>query len=138
MWARHGFMGALFLLAHSLAQAGTEDFQSFPVSGSTYTSGTFTGRDGSLWTYTNCRGDKVIAAPTPCLSKGGPPYAYVTSGTITGGCGDLSFQWKQAFSAGVNLDVLVNEVLRFTVTGGVQNVTNNPGSSASARPVTSP
>lgn len=108
-------------------QAGTEDFQHFPVTGSSYTSGSFTGRDGSTWSYLDCRGDKVIAAPSPCLKKGGPPYPYVSSGILTGGCGDLSFQWKQAFTTAVNLDVLVNDVLRFTVTGGVQNVTNSVG-----------
>lgn len=124
---RRGFISSLLVLTLATAQAGTEDFQNFPVSGSTYTSGSFTGRDGSVWAFTNCRGDRVIVAPSPCLSKGGPPYAVVSSGTITGGCGDLSFQWKQAFSSGVNLDVLINEVLRFSITGGVQNVTNSTG-----------
>ena len=126
VWSRR-FVAAAVMLFVVSARAGLEDFLNFPVTGSTYTSGSFTGRDGSIWAYINCRGDRVIAAPTPCLSRGGPPYAYVNSGTITGGCGDLSFQWKQAFSSAVNLDVLVNDILRYTVTGGVQNATNNTG-----------
>ena len=104
---------------------GFEDFAHFPETGSTYNNGSFPGRDGSTWTYLQCRGNKVIAAPTPGLNKG-TNLAYVASGTLTGGCGTLSFDYMQMFTSSVRVDVIVNGTIRPpVVTGGVQNITNH-------------
>lgn len=104
---------------------GLETFNNFPVTGSSYSNGTFRGQDGSTWTYAACRGDRLITAPrTPCLDKGATPAAHVVSGTLSNGCGTLSFDWMRPFSTACNFDVVVNDVIRHTITGGVINVTN--------------
>ena len=103
---------------------GLEDFANFPGTGS-YADGTFTGRDGSLWSYVQCQGGKVIHAPTPGLAKGSSPFACVTSGTITGGCGNISFDWMVMFSPTARIDIIVNDVVRHTITGGVKDVVNS-------------
>ena len=112
--------------ASAAAGAGLENFANFPVTGSTYTNGTFLGQDGSTWTFVSCRGDKIIGPPrTPGLDKGAIPAANVASGTIGSGCGSLSFDWMQFATGSVNLDVLVNDTVRHTITGGVIKVTNH-------------
>ncbi|RKY54405.1 MAG: hypothetical protein DRP93_05140 [Candidatus Neomarinimicrobiota bacterium] len=93
-----------------------ETFANFPETGSSYINGTFTGQDGSTWSYDQCRGDVQISDETPCLGKGRTPEASITSGAISGGIGTLSFQYKQAYSTGVNLDVYVNDTKVATVT----------------------
>ncbi|MCD6337329.1 MAG: endonuclease, partial [Candidatus Marinimicrobia bacterium] len=92
-----------------------ETFANFPETGSSYINGTFTGQDGSTWSYDQCRGDVQISDETPCLGKGRTPEASITSGAISGGIGTLSFQYKQAYSTGVNLDVYVNDTKVATV-----------------------
>ena len=112
---------------HFTEGGGTEDFANYTVSGSTYVDGTFTGSDGSTWTYNQCRGNIVISAPTPCLKN--LPTAEVYSGTIEGGCKVLSFDYMQAFSTDVNLDVYVNDNLKATVTSsGEQSTVKSSGS----------
>ena len=108
--------------------AGAENFNNFPITAGTYTNGSFLGQDGSTWSFVGCRGDKIIGAPrTPGLDKGRTPAASVASGTLAGGCGTLSFDWMKMFTSTVSLDVVVNDVVRHTITGGVQNVTNHAG-----------
>jgi endonuclease I len=107
----------------------TETFANFSETGSSYLSGLFVGLDGSSWTYDNCRGDIKITDETPCLGKDRNPMSSVTSGTITGGIVELSFQYKQAFSTNVSLDVLVNDVKLATVTSDNEiGVIKNSGS----------
>ena len=106
---------------------GTEDFVNYPETGNSSYSGTFTGRDGSTWTYTNCRGDRPIAAPTPGLNKGSSPLASIESGAITGGCGILTLDFKQLYTATACVDVVVNGTVRRTLTSTTQNVTNHSG-----------
>ena len=122
-----GLAAAAFWAGASAASAaGLENFANFPVTGSTYTNGTFLGQDGSTWTFVSCRGDKIIGTPrTPGLDKGAIPAANVASGTIGSGCGSLSFDWMQFATGSVNLDVLVNDTVRHTITGGVIKVTNH-------------
>jgi len=95
-----------------------ETFANFSETGSSYVSGTFTGQDGSTWTYVNCRGDSPgqIDGSNPCLGKGRSPESSVTSGTISNGIATLSFDYKQAFSTSVSLDVYVNDSKIQTVT----------------------
>ncbi len=107
---------------------GTENFDNYPETGSSYKDGTFPGQDGSTWTYKQCRGDSVIIAPSPTLGKNRTPTAEVISGTLHNGCGILSFQYKQVFSSDVNLDIFVNGLLIHTVTtSGEQGVVKNSG-----------
>ena len=93
-----------------------ETFVNFPETGSSYINGSFQGQDGSTWTYDQCRGDIEISDQTPCLGKGRSPEASITSGTLTNGVATLSFQYKQAYSTNVSLDVYVNDVKYATVT----------------------
>ncbi len=93
-----------------------ETFANFPETGSSYMDGSFTGQNGTTWTYDQCRGDIKISDETPCLGKGRSPEASITSGTISGGMATLSFQYKQAYSTDVNLDVYVNGSKVATVT----------------------
>ncbi len=118
---------AAWLAAGTAARAaGSENFNNFPITGSTYTNGTFAGQDSSTWTFHQCRGDKIIGPPrTPGLHKGQTPAAHVVSGTIAGGCGTLSFDWMRMFASTCDFDILINDVVRYTITGGVQNVTNH-------------
>ncbi|MCF7913045.1 MAG: hypothetical protein K9M99_10985 [Candidatus Cloacimonetes bacterium] len=67
---------------------GTETFANFPETGSSYVSGSFTGQDGSTWTYADCRGDQQITDETPCLKSA--LTSHVTSGTISGGIATLT------------------------------------------------
>ena len=105
-------MMALFMVAGLFAIGqGLENFNNYAGTSGTYSSGTFVGQDGSTWTYSNCRSDRAIAAPSPCLGKARNPTAMVLSGNLNGGCGTLSFDYKQGFSTAVNLNVFVNGLL---------------------------
>jgi len=115
-----GLSFALILFAQWTKGQGLENFTNYPETANAYHDGTFTGMDGSTWTYKQCRGDSAITAPTPTLGKNRTPTAEVFSGTIHGGCGTLSFDFKQVFSTNVSLDVFVNGILLTTVTTASQ------------------
>jgi len=118
------------LLSVSIAFGqGLENFNNYPETTNAYHDGTFTGQDGSTWTYKQCRGDSAIVAPSPTLGKGRTPTAEIYSGTISGGCGTLSFDFKQVFTTSVKMDVFVNGLLVFTATTGTgeQGVVKNSG-----------
>ena len=121
------FALASLLGAPRAAADGYEVFANFPVTANSYSSGTFAGRDGSTWTYTLCQGSKVITAPTPGLKDGTTGNPSIASGVIAGGCGTLSFDWMKMFSKAVSVDVIVNDAVLHTITGGTQNVVNNTG-----------
>jgi len=104
----------------------TETFANFSAS-SSYVTGTFTGQDGSTWSYNGARGDIAITGSAPTLGKGRSPLSYVLSGTIQGGIGTLKFDYKQAFTTSVNLYVYVNSTLVKTITTGTVNVVNSSG-----------
>jgi hypothetical protein len=101
---------------------GTENFNNYAGTSGTYSDGSFTGQDGSTWNYTQCRSDRAIVVPSPCMGKNRTPAASVTSGTIHNGCGVISFDYKQGYSSAVNLNLLINGLV-------VKNVTS-PGGSA--------
>lgn len=104
---------------------GLENFNNYAGTSGTYSDGTFLGQDGSTWSYSQCRSDKPINVPSPCLGKARNPTAKVVSGTISGGCGTLSFDYKQGFSTAANLNVYVNGNLVGNVTspGGTGDTT---------------
>jgi hypothetical protein len=121
------FLTLLFVFQNARSQ-GFENFNNYPETSNAYHNGTFTGQDGSTWTYNQCRGDSVIVAPTPTLGKGRTPTAEVFSGTLNGGCGTLSFDYEQVFTTSVALDVFVNGILITTVTTtGEQGIVKNSG-----------
>ena len=97
---------------------GTETFDNFTPTSSTYVNGSFTGQDGSTWSYNQCRGDIIITGKTPCMGRDRSPASEILSGTIVGGCGTLSFDWMKAFTTDVNLEVYVNGSLVGRALGG--------------------
>jgi hypothetical protein len=114
----------LLTASFSFAQ-GNETFDGFTATGSSYTDGTFTGQDGSTWTYVQSRGDQSITGKSIMLGRSRTPQAEVYSGTISGGVGTISFNYQQAFSTAVNLNVLVNDIVYGTVTSSDQTVQNS-------------
>ena len=108
------------LLSIPLMQGqGFETFANFPCTTGSYTNGSFPGLDGSEWTYIQCRGDKYIELPTPCLGKKRNPLAKVVSGTLHNGCQTIIFSYRQAFSTAVNLDLLINgEFVKNVISAG--------------------
>lgn len=124
------FFGILIVGLGQVMAQGLEDFTNFPETASTYATGTFTGNDGSTWSYTQCRGDLHIDGQAPGLGKKRPATAKVISGTIQNGCGTLSFDYRQLFSTTVNLDVFVNGSLVKNVTssGADTSIVYNSGS----------
>ena len=118
----------ILLTCAANAFAGTEDFANFPETGSQYLDGGFIGRDGSTWSYIQCRGDKPITTPTPGMASGKYPAANVASGTLTGGCGTISFDYMLMYGSNVNLDVVINETIRHTISwtnGNLRNFITN-------------
>jgi hypothetical protein len=109
----------------SLIAQGFETFQNFQATTGSYTTGSFLGLDGSTWNYIQCRGDKYIESPTPCLGKKRNPMSRIVSGTISNGCSKMVFSYRQAFSTAVNLDLLINGVL-------VKNVVSSGGNADTA------
>jgi len=120
------------LLAQKSNCQGFENFNNYSGSSGHYHNGSFIGQDGSTWTYKQCRSDRPIISPSPCLGKARDTTARVISGTLYNGCGILSFDYKQAYSTAVNLDVYVNSVKVGNVTspGGTGDTSNvhNSGS----------
>ncbi|MFA7629419.1 MAG: T9SS type A sorting domain-containing protein, partial [Candidatus Neomarinimicrobiota bacterium] len=87
----------------------------------------FTGENGLLWTYQQCRGDIGLEGKSPCLAKTSLE-ASLTSGTISGGIASLSFQYMQAFSTDVSLDLFVNgQLIRTFTSSSEQNVVKESG-----------
>ena len=109
------FLSLIFVVQNARSQ-GLENFNNYPETTNAYHNGTFTGQDGSTWSYNQCRGDSAINAPTPTMGKNRTPTGEVFSGTIHGGCGTLNFDYKQVFTTSVSLDVFVNGILLTTVT----------------------
>ncbi len=98
-----------------LVDGGHETFDNLDLSGTSYSSGIFTGQDGSNWTYVECRSDQLDGQAI-MLGRNRDPQSHFYSGTLEGGIGALSFDFKQAFGTDVNLNVLVNDVLVGNVT----------------------
>ena len=119
----------LSLLSFNTFSQGNENFNGFVSATSSYVNGTFVGQDGSNWTYTQCRGDVAINSNALMIGRNRTPQSETFSGTISGGVGTISFNYMQAFSTNVNLNVLVNDVVVGTVTSsGEQNVVKASGS----------
>jgi len=99
---------------------GLETFDNLNLSGNSYADGSFTGQDGSSWTYVQCRGDYDITGNAIMIGRNRTPQSNFSSGIIGGGIGTLSFDYMQAFSTSVNMNVLVNDELVGNVTSDGQ------------------
>jgi len=95
---------------------GTETFDNFPSTNSSYVDGSFIGQGGSTWEFTQCRGDVQITGQSIMIGRNRTPQAEFSSGSISGGIGTIQFNYLQAFGTDVNLNVLVNDVLVGNVT----------------------
>jgi len=86
-----------FTITVSLVGAtNTETFTNAPDIKDTYSNTSWTGDGGSSWTATLARTDQPLNGKAICLKK--DASAYVQSGTITGGCGSVSFKVKRGFT----------------------------------------
>lgn len=112
---------ALMLCAGFIRAQGLETFANFTATGSSYSSGTFTGQDGSDWNYIQARGDTDIDGKALMLARNKSPQSQLESGLISGGIGSLSFSYQQAFSTDVFLLVLINGVAAGSVTSSSQS-----------------
>lgn len=111
----------MFLTSFGWGQ-GNETFDNAPNTSSSYTNSTFTGQDGSTWTMTQCRTDQTITGKACMMGKDRTPIAYIESGSISGGIGNLTFNYKRAFSTNANFEVYINGTLKGTFTTSDANV----------------
>ncbi|KXX70329.1 endonuclease [Flammeovirga sp. SJP92] len=103
-----------------------ETFDNFSEGGS-YKSGSFVGSHGITWTYASARGDLNFNGTALTLGKGRSPAGALESSTISGGVQTLSFDYSQAYSTAVKLEVYVNNVYYTTVEGGSKGSAENTG-----------
>ncbi|MBI9060344.1 MAG: chitobiase/beta-hexosaminidase C-terminal domain-containing protein [Marinilabiliaceae bacterium] len=116
---------SLFSFAFQGYSQGLETFDNFS-EGTSYKTGSFTGQDGSTWNYVGSRGDLSIDGSSLTLGKSST--AAVTSGSITGGCLIISFDYQQAYGSNVNLELRINgSTLATVTTSGEQGVKKNSG-----------
>ena len=102
-------------------------FQQFPETGRPTTAAPYSAKTVPSGPMSNAEGTRLSMPRALPDWPRDTPLAYVDSGTLTGGCGTLSFDWMQMFNPTVSVDVVVNGTLRHTVTSGVQNVINHTG-----------
>lgn len=106
---------SVMLSAMSFAQ-GHETFDNLELTGNSYATGTFVGQDGISWSYGEARGDLELNGTALTLGRNRANPMFLESATISGGMGTLEFSYIQAFSAGVGVEVLVNDELVYTAT----------------------
>ncbi len=125
---KHLLFLILFLSVSALSFGqGNENFANYPETQNAYHDGTFVGQDGSTWSYTQCRGDSVIIAPSPTFGKKRPMTSKIISGTLHNGCGTISFDYKQTFSTAVDLNLFINGLLVKNVISTLQGAVVNSG-----------
>src|SRR5690625_7931514 len=105
------FLFVAFLMAFIGFAQGHETFDNFEVSGNSYYNGTFTGQDGSTWTYVQARGDNQASITEGdqglMLGRNRTPNAILTSGTLQNGIRTLNFSYLQAFRSYVIFAILL-------------------------------
>ncbi|MBU2556113.1 MAG: lamin tail domain-containing protein [Bacteroidetes bacterium] len=107
---------ALVWGGENLLGQGNETFDNAPSTGSTYTNSTFSGQDGSTWTMTQCRTDQTITGKACMMGKDRTPTSFIESGTVSNGIGNLTFNYKRAFTTNANFELYINGVLKGTFT----------------------
>jgi hypothetical protein len=104
---------------------GMETFENYPETTSSYGSGSFLGVNGNTWNYVNARGDIDITFETVTLQNN---TSASLNSSIAGGLSSFSFDYMQAFTTWVNLEVYINGNLEATVTSSSEvNVVKNSG-----------
>ena len=102
-----------------------ERFDNFPVTGGSYLDGTFDGVLSNTWTYVATRGDQEISGATPTIRNN---TTASLSSTILGGISRFTFDYMQAFSSDVNMDVLINgEVVATLTSDDERGIVKNSG-----------
>lgn len=110
----------LILFTGIIWAQGLETFANFTATGSSYSTGTFIGQDGSTWSYTEARGDVGVDGKALMIGRNSSPQSQLESGLIPGGIGSLFFSYKQAFSNDVNLLIQINGLTIGSVTSSSQ------------------
>ena len=101
---------------------GHETFNNLGLSGTTYQCGSFIGEDGLEWFYSQCRGNIPIDGPAIMIGPNRNPRSSFHSQALEHGVGTLSFDYMQALTSNVNLQVMVNgEVVGTFTTDGQQD-----------------
>lgn len=109
----------------ALPYDNVETFVNFPETSGSYQSGNFIGILGNAWDYTDARGDINIDSETVTIRNNSTSSL---SSTISDGISVFEFDYQQAFSSDVNLEVYVNGSLVATVTSSSeQNQVKNSG-----------
>lgn len=112
----------------NFGDCGVESFDNFTITGSSYATGNFTGDDHFVWYYDQCRGDAEITGKSITIGQDRNPQSRFYADEIPGGIGILNFDYMQAFSTNVDLDVWVNGVVVDNVTSdSEENVIKNSG-----------
>ena len=106
---------SVMLSAMTFAQ-GHETFDNLDLTGNSYATGSFVGQDGVSWTFGEARGDLELNGTAITLGRNRANPMFLESATISGGIGTLEFSYAQAFSAGVGMEVLVNDEVIYTAT----------------------
>lgn len=107
----------------------TETFDNLGVgSSSSYHDDSFIGVNGISWTMIQSRNDVAVTGASVMLGRNRDPQAELYSSYINGGCAQISFDYMQAFSNNVNLNVYINDQLVGNVTSSSEaNVIKNSG-----------
>jgi subtilisin-like proprotein convertase family protein len=113
-----GISSEIVLVTVSAGAFGMETFTFLNAPAGSYGSGSYTGDEGRVWTYSGARTtNHAIDGRAILFGTGGDRF--VQSQPLTGGIGSISFKYMRGFTASGtrNLDVFVNTQLVGQVTG---------------------
>jgi len=112
--ANDGFTTVTQPFAITVGISGTsnkETFTNIGTASSSYTNFTWTGDDGSAWNATSARTDQTIVASNKAICLKNVASTYIESGTLSGGCGSITFKNLQVFTGtGGTLTLFINGV----------------------------
>lgn len=101
------------LLGAGPARAGTETFDGTGLSSAWVEAGSFTGQQNVVWSYAHASGTPTVYTNNPSITLQtgfSTNKGWLLSGTITGGCSQVSAAFKQVLSATSDCVVLVNGI----------------------------
>jgi len=94
---------------NTIVPGGTETFTNITTGSSSYSNISWTGDDGTNWSATLARTDLTSNGPAVCLKN--TANTAVQSGSLSGGCGTMSFKTLQAYSGtGGTLTLYINDI----------------------------
>ena len=105
----------------------TENFANYSVTGFSYEDGNFSGALANTWTYVDARGYPGVSSSGETVVLKANTSSNLST-TISNGISEFSFDYVQAFSSNVNLQVYINgnQVANVT-TNGEQGQIKNSG-----------